>query len=536
VVDVLESARAGLRGAARGVALLALLAATGCASLPDLVAPAPTGAIPASAATSLGRIAAASQVDAELTGVRLIADGDFAFDTRLELARRAERSLDLQYYQIQNDAAGRTLLRAVRDAAQRGVRVRLLLDDLFTAGDDELLLAFAATPNVELRLFNPFPAGRSSLASRFAASLFDVSRVHRRMHNKLFVADGAFAVVGGRNIGNEYFAQVAGDANFLDLDALIAGALLPRLGELFDLYWNSVYVRSIESVAATQLDRAALQARFEALTDTATTPAPRPPVPYDALDYAPVSAELDAGRLRLVWAPAEAHADRPDRVIGKTVDYGGVPLIDVDSVRYNVVELIRRALSDVSITSPYFVPRAAGIEELAALRRRGVAISVVTNSLASTDEPLVYGAYRRYRDDMLRVGVEIWELGSLRSRSGVRLGLRASRIGRLHAKAAVIDGRVLFIGSMNFDPRSAVHNTELAVIVRSAELAGQLLTLSERLKEQGAWRLRLGSGGEVEWVSGEPGRERVLDQDPDTGFWDRAVPALLAPLVPESLL
>jgi putative cardiolipin synthase len=528
--------RRGLRGAARGLAALVLLASAGCASLPDFAAPAATQAIPASAATSLGRIAADSQRDADLTGVRLLANGDFALNARLELARRAERSLDLQYYQIQNDAAGRTLLRSVRDAALRGVRVRLLLDDLYTSGDDELLLAFAATPNVELRLFNPFPAGRDSLVRRFVASLFDFSRVHRRMHNKLFLADGALAVVGGRNLGNEYFAQAAGEANFLDLDALLAGALLPRLAALFDGYWNSVHVRPVESVASTRLDRAALQARFEQLADAAATPAPRPPPATDALGYPPIGAELDGGRLGLIWAPAEAYADSPDRVVGKVVNYGGVPLLDVESVRYNVVELIRRARAGVTIVSPYFVPRTAGLEELGALRRRGVTVSVITNSLASTDEPLVYAAYRRYRSDMLRLGVEIWELDSVRSRSSPRLGLLGSSIGRLHAKSAVVDGRVLFIGSMNFDPRSAVHNTELAVIVHSEELSAQVLTLSERLRQQGAWRLRLVPGGGVEWLSGEPGAERVLDQDPDTGWWDRALPAMLAPLVPESLL
>jgi len=222
-------------------ALVAASLFAGCATLPDEAPRPPTKAIAVSADTALGKIALASQPDPDLSGFRLMPGGDFAFDTRLQLARRAQRTLDVQYYQIENDETGRYLLRTLRDAAQRGVRVRLLMDDLYTSGEDELLLGLAATPNVELRLFNPFPAGRGSLLKRFTASLFDFSRVNRRMHNKLFIADGAMAVAGGRNIGNQYFRRTTGP-NFIDLDTFVTGALIPRLGVLFDQYWNSPHV------------------------------------------------------------------------------------------------------------------------------------------------------------------------------------------------------------------------------------------------------------------------------------------------------
>ena len=477
-----------------------------------------------------------AQPDAELTGFRLMPSGDFALSARLELAKRAERTLDLQYYHLENDEVGRTVLRALRDAALRGVRVRLLIDDLYTSGEDELLLAFAATPNVELRLFNPFPAGRSSMARRFAASVFDFARVNRRMHNKLFIADDAVAIAGGRNLGNAYFAQDAG-GNFLDIDAVVAGALVPRLGSLFDMYWNSAYVRPIQDIVPSDVGQAIQQARFEALTGPASTPPPRAPAPNDVLGYAPLGEDLAAGHLGLIWAQAEAFADSPDRVIDKQTNYGGAPLLDVESVRYNVIEQIRRARKQVTIVSPYLIVGDAGLEELGVLRQRGVEISVVTNSLASTDEPLVYTAYRRYRSALLRLGVGVWELGSERSSSSVRLGLLGTQVGRLHAKSAVIDGRVLFIGSMNFDPRSATQNTEIGIIVQSEVLAAQVLKLGETLRQQGAWRLRrVPLTDRVEWVGGPPGSERVLDTDPDTTFWDRALPTLLAPLLPESLL
>jgi putative cardiolipin synthase len=520
-----------------GLAWMAVLVfAGGCATLPDQFERTPSKAMALSPDTALGKIAKASQPDPDLSGFRLMPGGDFALNTRLELARRAQRTLDVQYYQIENDETGRYLLRTLRDTAQRGVRVRLLMDDLYTSGEDELLMALAATPNLELRLFNPFPAGRGSMLRRFTASLFDFSRVNHRMHNKLFIADGAMAVAGGRNIGNQYFTQTAG-ANFIDLDTFVAGALIPRLASLFDDYWNSDYVRPIGAVVATSLSRDELQRRFEELTGIATTPPPRPPPPNDLLGYSPIVEDLKQGKLDLIWTIAEAYADSPDRVIGKTASYGGVPLLDVDSVRYNVVEQMRRARSEVTLVSPYLIPGKAGLEVMREIRGRNVRISVVTNSLAATDEPLVHTGYRRYRADMLRLGAEVHELSSVRTRRSVRLGLFGSQVGRLHAKSAVMDGRTLFVGSMNFDPRSDVHNTEIGLFISSPEMAQQVLKLVEVLKQQGAYKVRFAPGTErIEWVDAEGGTEQVLTEEPDSGFWDRVMLELLAPLAPESLL
>jgi len=519
-------------------AMAAVLLFAGCATLPDEAPRQPTKAMAVSADTALGKIALASQPDPDLSGFRLMPGGDFAFDTRIQLARRAQRTLDVQYYQIENDETGRYLLRTLRDAAQRGVRVRLLMDDLYTSGEDELLLGLAATPNVELRLFNPFPAGRGSLLKRFTASLFDFSRVNRRMHNKLFIADGAMAVAGGRNIGNQYFTRTSGE-NFIDLDTFVTGALIPRLGVLFDQYWNSVYVRPVESVIASDLSREELQKRFDAATGPDTTPPPPKPAPNDLLGYSPMAEDLNAGKLGLIWALAEAYADSPERVIGKTASYGGVPLLDVDSVRYNVVEQMRRARSEVTIVSPYLIPGAAGLEVMKEIRGRNVKISVVTNSLAATDEPLVHTAYRRYRPEMLKLGADLYELSTTRTRRSVRLGLFGTSVGRLHAKSAVIDQRILFVGSMNFDPRSETHNTEIGLFIRSAEMAQQALKLIDVLKQQGAYRLRFveGSGqAHIEWISEDAGKTTVLNEEPDSGFWDRTMLELLAPLTPESLL
>jgi phosphatidylserine/phosphatidylglycerophosphate/cardiolipin synthase-like enzyme len=277
--------------------------------------------------------------------------------------------------------------------------------------------------------------------------------------------------------------------------------------------------------------------RFEALTSPAAAPPPDPPPPNDALGYGPLRDDLDAGRLGLIWTTAEAYADSPGRVTGTVVSYGGVPLLDVESVRYNVVEAMRRASSEVAIASPYLIPGEAGMEVLAGIRRRGVPVTVVTSSLAATDEPLVHTGYRRYRLDMLGIGVELHELSSNRARRSLRLGVFGSEIGRLHLKTAVIDRRVLFVGSMNFDPRSKFHNTEIGLIVSSPEMAQQVLRLIDLLKQQGSYQLRIGAQtGRLEWVDQDADGARILRDEPDTSGWSRMLLELLAPLVPEGLL
>jgi len=524
------------RGSAAALALSVLAFLEGCAGLPSVGHGPPSVARPADADSSLARLAAQASPDPDLSGFRLMPAGQFALDARLELIKRAEHSLDVQYYQIENDETGRYLLRQLRDAALRGVRVRLLIDDLYTAGDEELLLSLAAHLNIELRLFNPFTAGRGHLAMRFLGALFDFDRINRRMHNKLMVADGAMAIAGGRNIANRYFRRSA-DENLIDLDTFVIGAIVPKLAHLFDQYWNSPYVYPIQSIATSGHAREALRQRFDQLTSPDLAPPPPPPPPNDVLGYGPIRDDLAAGRLGLIWATAEVYADSPDRVIGRAVSYGGVPLLDVEGVRYNVVEQMRRAQAEVAIASPYFIPGEVGLEVLSGIRRKGVSVSVVTSSLAATDEPLVHTGYRRYREDMLRLGIDLYELSSNRARRSLRLGVFGTSVGRLHLKTAVIDRRVLFVGSMNFDPRSKYHNTEIGLIVFSPDMAQQVLKLIDLLKQQGSYRLRIGAASDrLEWVSEESDGLSVLDSEPDSGFWTRLLLELLAPLTPESLL
>jgi putative cardiolipin synthase len=541
-----------------------VLALAGCASLPDKVERQSAKAQPAAMDTPLGRIAKASTADPEQSGFRLMPTGQFALQARIELARRAQRTLDVQYYQIHDDRTGRYLLRSLRDASERGVRVRLIIDDLYTSGQDPLLIGLDAYPNVEVRLFNPFPAGRQNFLTRFVVNAKEFDRVHRRMHNKLFIADGVMAVAGGRNIADEYFMASAG-ANFVDLDTFVVGAILPRLGALFDLYWNSDRVLPIRAIVKSELSDQQLRDDFERMTaaqgqpitrvtrlageaggseivevvgSTGGTPEPEEPPPNDVLGYGPIANELNAGKVGLIWADAQAYADNPDKVIGRVSTYGVAPIDDVDSVRYNVVEMMRRARKDVVITSPYLIPGASGMETMShAVQRYGVNFTLVTNSLAATDEPVVHTGYRRYRPEMLALGVNLYELSPQKVSRSLRLGRFSTSIGRLHAKSAVVDKERVFIGSMNFDPRSDQHNTEMGLFIQSPQLAQQVLKLVEVIRQQGAYKVTLAANGkDLVWTTTGPGGKEQVVEEPETDAWTRIMLELLSVIAPEGLL
>jgi putative cardiolipin synthase len=524
-------------GAALMLAAFGLLA--GCAALPQGVPRVHSQALPAADASELVRIAKASTPNPALSGFRLLSWSEQSFATRIELAKRAQRSLDVQYYVLANDDTGHLLLRALRDAAARGVRVRVLIDDLYTGGSDGLLLGLAAHPNIELRLFNPFPTRADSVAGRFAASLFDFGRLNHRMHNKLFIADGAMAVAGGRNIGNEYFMAHDG-ANYIDLDVFAVGAVLPRLGELFDRYWNSEHVYPVQAIVPSGESAAAWQRSFEAATAPLPGRGPQPPPAgaKDLLEQANLSDEMQTGRVDLVWAEAEAFADSPDKVLNHRSE--GAPTAGAEraaTVRQSLMTELLLAREDVLVSSPYMVPDRSVMEDIREGRLWGLPITVITNSLASTDEPLVHAGYRRYRNEMLDLGVQLYEVAPSRVQSSKSLGSFGRSIGRFHAKAAAIDGKLMFIGSLNFDPRSEKHNTELGFLIRSPVLTGQLLKLAEVVKNEAAYRVRLGKEtGQPEWHITTPDGQQTFFEEPDTTWWQRALLWLVGPLVPEGHL
>ncbi|MBC8055506.1 MAG: phospholipase D family protein [Rhizobiales bacterium] len=519
-----------IRRLAGAAALAAAALLVGCGTLPTIDREAiASEAIPLSTSTTLGRIAQGSQPAPELSGFRLMPLGLFSLDTRVQLARRAEASLDVQYYQFEHDETGRWLLRALRDAAERGVRVRLLIDDLYTGGQDPLWHAFAAHKNVQVRLFNPFVNARTrGQLGRFIAAAHEWSRVNHRMHNKLLIADGAMAVIGGRNVANEYYLRGASE-NYIDVDAFATGWIVPPLAFHFDRYWNSAAVYPLDAITRSELAPAELRARFEDATGPAKTPPPQELPSNDILGYGPIADDLDVGRLGLIWGEAFVFADHPDKPFDGSV--GGEPLDT--SVTFNLFEVIRAAKTEVVASSPYFVPGELSLNMLRDLRKKGVAVTVMTNSLASTDEPIVHVGYSAHREELLQMGVELYELSSSRIKSNDRPFLFGKSLGRLHAKLAVIDRTGLFIGSMNLDPRSASINTELGAVVISPQLSKELLRIIDIDRLLSAYRVRLKPGGKgLEWISNDGEKEVILTEEPDSTPWLRLKSWLLTPFVP----
>ncbi|SFQ64378.1 Phosphatidylserine/phosphatidylglycerophosphate/cardiolipin synthase [Variovorax sp. OK605] len=521
----------------RRTAALALGAATlwlaGCASLPP---PRPMPVVTALSATDVSQTELAQLAakgtpggSTALSGFRLLPEAAFAFDARISLARHAEKSLDVQYYLIQKDDVGLLFLKELREAAARGVRVRLLVDDLYTGGEDEVFSTLSAFPNIEVRLFNPLPSRASSLSARLLFSLTDFGRINHRMHNKLLVADNSFAVSGGRNIANEYFMRSTA-ANFIDMDVLSSGPVVRQMSEGFDRYWNSEHVRPIEQVAPQRLPVEEAQKRFDAIARTAV-----PDVAMhqrDVLNRPPVGQELITGNVGRYWAPSTLFVDSPEKITRKPdAAYEG-------SVTEGALNVINSARREVKIGSPYFIPGAHGMAMMKKAIEGGGRITVVTNSLGATDEPLAYAGYERYRADMLKIGVTIYEIApTLTGRSG-RFGDFGKSISRLHAKLAVIDDDRFFVGSMNLDHRSAAVNTEMGLVIDSPELVQDYDKLMAGDRVNLGYRLRLGPDGRrVQWLEyDDAGGDIVHEDEPGEFLWLRFKNWLLLPIVGEELL
>lgn len=517
----------------------------GCSSLPPRGEVLSSQALSSQAAaeTALGRLASTQRPDrtpATASGFRLLPSGEFALDARLTLIRQAQRTLDLQAYHLHPDASGRSLLRALRDAAARGVRVRLLVDDAHAAEVEPLLAGLALQPQAEVRLFNPLSLRHGPALWRITASRGEFERNQHRMHNKLLLADGVAAVFGGRNLADEYFMHSA-QANFIDMDLLALGPVGTALGAVFDRYWNSEQAWPLDRLRALPADaagRAELRAALDAAVGTAEPP--RAPYPRDPLQQAPLSTDLAEaadrapGRLSLAWAEAQVHADPPEKAALLE------PRREPTEAMAGLLRAMAGARQSVAIVSPYFVPDDAALAMMAEARRHGVKLILVTNSLASTDEPLVHAAYARRRVALLKLGMEIHEIGPALVRRSSQFGSFGRSIPRLHAKVALVDQRRVLVGSVNLDARSAVGNTEMGLVIDSPQLANQLQQL---LSASGGpstamYRLRLAADGQsIEWLTLDAeGRAVVLSDEPDDDAWQRLLRWLQGLLVEERLL
>lgn len=505
--------------ARRVLAALALLAAGGCATLNTNVHKQPTSALRPVADTPSTRYVK-SETDAHPgeSGFRLLVRNNNALMSRVVLADHAEHSIDLQYYIFADDATGRLLAQRLLAAADRGVRVRILLDDLGISRQQHLLDALDAHPNIDVRLFNPFSIRARSLLSKASQFLIEGRRLNRRMHNKSFIVDGMQAIIGGRNIGDAYF-DVGNDVHFRDLDVTTIGPVVTEISSMFDTYWNSdaAYpIKAYRSAHATAADlanvrvRLAHDARAFAKSDYALALA-------DELPYGP-TADRNG---RWFWGHAHLVADDPDKAD---------PDLDGRALRIGpqVAEMFKDAHLEAMLVSPYFIPGKSGTRYLTSLAARGVAVKVLTNSLAATDEPGVHAGYSRYRRDLLEAGVDLYELRPEPGQRSTNAYGTSSGVS-LHAKTMVVDHRLVFVGSMNLDPRSRLLNTEMGVIADCPPMAAAIEDFFAKATEpDNAFHVVLERPpGEPEararmvWIASDHGKPVRFYRDPD-------VPALKA--------
>ncbi len=458
-------------------------------------------------------------------GIAAISDAAEAFTLRAGSARDAERSLDLQYYIWRADLTGQLLAAEALHAADRGVTVRLLLDGVYAPGRERLLAALCGHPRIEVRLFN---GARWHILGRLALPLellFGNWHLNRRMHNKAWIADGALAVVGGRNLGDEYFGVgPKGSISFRDLDLLIAGPAAAQALLVFNRYWTSPLARPADRVAAAP--KGGLPALRQALEHTAARPEAQallaalagPPQPRLGLVLTPVGRDA----VKVVTDPPEK-AQRGLGARKRARAAGGIAAEIADAMR-----LARR---EVLLISPYFVPGKAGLALLREVRARGVRVSVVTNSLAATDVVAVHGGYAKYRRPLLEAGVELYELKP--RFAGEHASLIGSRGAALHTKAFVVDGSQAFVGSFNLDPRSAALNTEMGAHVRHPAVAQAVADEHARLSDPAlSWRVVLDRGA-LAWCDGA---EMPPRRDPSASMWRRAVAWLVQRLPVEEQL
>jgi putative cardiolipin synthase len=523
------------------VLLLTVLYAGGCASIPFDHRKTPTFAIPPSHETRLWKgLQPELERNEGKSGFFLMPSGMDAFASRYYLIETADRSLDLQYFMFHDDATGLVLVERLLAAANRGVRVRLLFDDWHVTGKDFELSMLSSHPNIKIRIFNPFSWDRTSELSRFLEAVMAEKRLQRRMHNKVFIADNTVAVVGGRNMGNEYF-DASADVNFSDLDIMMAGPIVHRAAAAFDQYWNSDLTIPIEALASGRPGREDIregEARLRAVKEKVK--GSKYEKDLRASDFL---ARLRSGTVPFVWAEGIFLSDKPVKVRtqpSETPTAYLAPILDAFG---------RTAVSEVLIMTPYFVPGREGVEVMKAQRERGVKIKILTNSLASTDVKAVHGAYARYRKDLLRIGVELFEMkpeagDAPKERRRERSG---SSRGALHAKTYILDRELVFVGSYNMDYRSRTLNTESGIGIMSPEIAEQAAHLFEsRTTPEKSYRLVLvdddgnpgGKEGEqtIAWVTEEEGRKVVYDEEPMTDFWDRLFVKIMTWLIPEDIL
>ena len=482
--------------------ILALAALAGCSTIDFDYPRTESHALTDTDDTELGRLIqpiVTGKPEGE-SGFVTMLNGIDALAARLMLGRRAEKSIDVQYYLIKNDVVGRVFIYNLLAAADRGVRVRLLVDDMFTSGLDVGLAALDSHPNFEIRIFNPFKRGA---AGRSLGSIGNISRINRRMHNKSFTVDNQITIIGGRNIADEYF-ETGGTTEFLDEDLFVIGAPVDDVSDGFDEYCNSP-----EAMPMSAFDRMVAHSKVgDSLTVARDLLAEHLDGPFLGNVDNEIIERFEAGTLDLIEAYIEVVQDHPDKVRHRRWRRS------YESLEY-LMQMVSAAEQEVVIISPYFVPEKQGVDFFATLAKKGVRIVIITNSLASTNHKSVHAVYRRHRKPLLEQGIELYEL---RPRYE---GMSTDTDLTLHSKVLTVDRKRTFVGSFNLDPRSLYLNTELGLAVDSEELATHMATSILDLLPDLAYKLSLSPKGRLQWVLRTGGVEEVITTAPRTSWWLR---------------
>jgi putative cardiolipin synthase len=461
------------------------------------------------------------------SGFYLLSDNTDAFVARFALATVAEKTLDIQYYIMHNDASGQYLAYAILTAADRGVHVRILVDDINLTGSDSRLKMLSQHANIEIRIFNPL-ANRDWF--RNIELVINLNRAGRRMHNKVFMADNSAAIIGGRNIGDEYF-DARHNLNFVDLDLLTIGPIVNEISTSFDDYWNSHWATPIETLSRTKVVKQQLTKIRNKLKDKWHHA--KNLHYFESLKQSALTQKIINGKIDFIWADARLFYDSPDKLCQdttqKTIHFGP-----------RILPYFEQATSELLIASPYFVPGIFGTQWFIKKQNQGLKLKILTNSLAATDVIAVHAGYRKYRKQLLDAGIHLFELKPTAKPFIKRTEklIEGSSNASLHAKYMVVDQRYVFVGSANLDPRSGNLNTEIGVMVDSKELAKQAGELfNKTISSKNSYRMSLDeSGKKISWRAQENGKEVCYTDEPEAGVFRKLSVFILSLLPIESLL
>ncbi len=458
-----------------------------------------------------------------LSGIKILASGADAFTMRILLIRQAEVSIDAQYYIWHNDLTGLLLLQEIKEAADRGVRVRLLLDDNGIDGLDSIISQLNQHEMIDIRLYNPF------LIRRFKVINFtwDFFRLNRRMHNKAIVVDGVAAIIGGRNIGDEYFSTGL-NPHYVDLDVLTIGEVLPAITDNFDLYFNSSVAIPVEQIINVKSSRNVENLLTTALKPLTATEQHR--TYREALINSELAQAIKANNLSIEWTQVTLISDDPQKTLGIHSDD--------ELMVHRLNAILESPKATVDIVTPYFVPGRA-VKLFSDLTSRDVQVRILTNSFDANDVIPVHAGYAKYRKKLLKAGVGLYELKAAQVVKDNKsdMGIMGSSGASLHAKTFAVDGHLVFVGSFNFDPRSTMLNTEMGVVIESRELAGKIHNYFANSLHKEAYTLSLNKDNDIVWVEYESElQSNYYQNDPNSTSLQRMVLKIIGWLPIQKLL